>query len=132
LETTFSFFHACGFDAVDVREDVACQPQQLCTVLAEPPVGVGEFPQGGKLFGGGDEVPWSRLTAIGQHDAGVKFAAGAMAGGLSAAAAKRIDGAGQEGLAGEESFQGCRELLLQVAELKAEGTEIVGHGADPG
>ena len=132
LESAFAFLDACGFDAVDLRQDLARQPQQLRAALAEPPVGVGELSQGGKLFGRGDEVAWSPLAAVSQHGAGVKFASGAAAGGFSAAAAKRIDGAGQEGFAAEEGIQRCRELLLQVAELEAEGTEVVGHGVGQG
>jgi hypothetical protein len=57
----------------------------------------------------------------------MKFSSGAVAGGLSAAAAEGVQGAGQERFACEEGFQRGRELLLEVAELEAEGAEVVGH-----
>jgi hypothetical protein len=101
----------------------------LRACLAEPPVVVGEFSHGRELFGRGGEVSRSALATIGQHGAGVKFAAGAAAGGFSAAAAEGVEGAGQERFASEEGLQQSRELLLQVAELQTEGTEVVWHGS---
>jgi hypothetical protein len=97
--------------------------------LAELPVVVGEFSHGGELFGREGEVSWSVLAAVAQHGAGMKLSSGTAAVGLSATAAEGVEGAGQERLAAEEGFQQWRELLLESAELPAEGAKVVRHGS---
>jgi hypothetical protein len=128
LKLAFALLDACGFQAVDEHQYLTLEPEQLRAGLAEPPVVVGEFAQGGELSGRGGEVAGSVLSAVGQHGAGVECAPGAVAGGFSATAAEGIEGAGQERFALEEGFQQGRELLLELAELQAEGAEVVGHG----
>jgi hypothetical protein len=118
-EPAFAFLHARGFDAVDEREDLSLQPQQLRAGLAEPPVVVGKFPHSGELFGRKGEVSRSALAAVAQHGAGVQFSSGTAAGGLSAPAAEGVERAGQERLAAEEGLQQGGKLLLEFEELSA-------------
>jgi hypothetical protein len=129
FEPAFAFLHPRGFDAVDERQDLTLQPQQLRAGLAELPVVVGEFSHGGELFGREGEVSRPALAAVAQHGAGVQFSSGTAAGGLSATAAEGIERAGQEWLAAEEGFQQGGELLLEFEELPAEGAEVVRHGS---
>ena len=128
LEPAFAFLDPRGSDAVDERQDLSLQPQQLRAGLTEPPVLVGEFSQGGKLFGREAEVSRSALAAVAQHAAGMKLSSGTTAGGLSAAAAEGVERAGQERLAAEERFQQRRELSLEFKDLPAEDAEVVRHG----
>ena len=122
MEPAFAFLDPRGFDAVDERPDLTLQPQQLRAGLAEPPVVVGEFPHGGELFGREGDVSRSALAAIAEHGAGVKFSSGAVAGGLSAAAAEGVEGAGQEGLPAEEGFQQRRGVVAEVRGVAGGGS----------
>jgi hypothetical protein len=57
----------------------------------------------------------------------MKLPTGTTTGGLSATAAKGVKRTGQKGLAVQKGFQKGLALLLQRAELDAEGTELTGH-----
>jgi hypothetical protein len=128
IEPPLAFFDPRRFDAIQERPDLALQPQQLRAGLTEAAVVVGQFSHGGELLGREGDVLGSALTAVAQHGAGMEFSLGAAAGGLPAAAAERVEGAGQERLAGEEGFQQGQELLLEFPELPTEGAEVVRHG----
>ncbi len=132
METAFTLLHPRGFDALDELQDLSLKPQQLGPRLAKLPVVVGEFLHGGDLLRRRRDVLWPALAAVTQHGAGVGFALGAVTGGLSATAAKGVQGAGQKRFSSEECFQEGRELLLEFAELLSQGTEVVGHGVGCG
>jgi hypothetical protein len=132
LEAAFAFLDPRSLDAVQQVLKLANEPHQLRARLAEGPVVLGEPPDLAKLLRRQRDVLRPALAAVAEHGAGVQFPPGTMAGGLSAAATERIEGAGQEGLAGEEGFEEGGELLLQIEDLGAEGTEGVGDGLAPG
>jgi hypothetical protein len=128
LETALALLHPRGFDGIEDLQDLSLQPQQLGAGLAKLPVVVGEFPHGGKLLRRRGDISRPARPAIAQHSAGVEFALGTVAGGFSAAAAEGIEGAGQQGIPCKKGLQEGRELFLELAELPAERTEVVGHG----
>jgi len=132
LETAFTLLDPQGFDAIDEFQDLPLKPQQLGPPLAKLPVVVGEFLHDGNLLRRRRDVLWPALATVTQHGAGVGFAPGAVAGGLSTTTAEGVQGAGQERLSSEESFQERRELLLEFAEFLAQGAEVVGHGVGCG
>ncbi len=119
METAFALLDPQGFDAIDEIQDLPLKPQQLGPRKTKLPVVVGEFLHGGDLFRWRRDVLRPALATVTQHGAGVGFALGAVAGGLSTAAAKGVHGAGQKRLSSEECFQEGRELLLKFAELLA-------------
>jgi hypothetical protein len=127
LETAFALLDPQGFHAVDEFQDLSLESQQLGPSLAKLPVVVGEFPHGGNLLGRGSDVLWPALAAVAQHGAGMGFAPGTVAGGLSATAAESVQGTGQQWFPPEESLQERWELLLKLAELLTQGAEVVGH-----
>ena len=132
METAFALLDPQGFDAIDELQNLPLKPQQLGPRLAKLPVVVGEFLHGGNVLRRRRDVLRSALAAVAQHGAGVGFALGAVAGGLSTATTEGVQGAGQERLSSEECFQEGRELLLEFAELPAQGAEVVGHGVGCG
>jgi hypothetical protein len=93
LETAFALLDPQGFDAIDELQDLPLKPQQLGPRPAKLPVVVGEFPHGGNLLRWRRDVLWPALAAVTQHGAAVGFTLGAVAGGLSATAAKGVQGA---------------------------------------
>jgi hypothetical protein len=119
---------AGGFQAVDERQQLPLEPQQLRAGLAEASVIVGESAHGGELFGGGRDILRPALTAIGEDRAGMEFAVGAATVGFSAPAAQRVEGTGQQRFAAEKDFEEFGQLLRDSAELGAERAEVVGHG----
>jgi len=127
LETAFAFLHPRGFDVVDELQDLSLQLQELGASLAKLPVVVGESSHGGKVFGRRGDVLRPALATVAQYGTGVKLALDTVAGGFSTAAAKGVQGAGQKWLASQERLQKGRQLLLELVELPAEGTEVVGH-----
>lgn len=128
MEAAFALLDALGLDAVDEREDLALEAEELSARLAETPVLVGKLSHGGELFGSGREVSRTALATVGQDCAGMEFAVGAVAGGFSTSAAESIKRAGEDRLSAEEGFQQGGELLLEVLELPSQGAEVVGHG----
>ena len=127
MKAAFAFLHACRFEAVQEREQLLLEPQQLRACLAESPIGVGQFADLAEFLRGRGDVLWPALAAIGENGAGVKLPLGAVASGLSAAASKGVEGTGQKRLAAEKDIQEFRELLLDGEELGAEGAEFTGH-----
>jgi len=112
LEAALAFLDPRGFDAVHEDQELADETHQLCARLAERAVVLGELSDLAKVLRRQADVSRPAFAAIAEHGAGVQFPAGTVAGGLSATAAERIEGAGQEGLAAEEGRQEGRELLL--------------------
>jgi hypothetical protein len=125
LETALALLDPQGFDVINEFQDLSLKPQQLGPCLAKLPVIVGELLHGGNLLRWRRDVLWPPLAAVAQHGAGVGVAPGAVAGGLSAAAAKGIEGAGQNRFSSEECIPEGWELLLEFVELLAQGAEIV-------
>jgi hypothetical protein len=109
--------HACGFDAVDERQHLTLEPEQLRACLAEPPVGVGELSHVGELLGWRCDILGPALAAVGEDGAGVEFSLDAAAVGFSTAAAEGVERAGEERLASQEGFEERLELLLPGVEL---------------
>jgi len=128
LKLAFALVDACGFDAVDQREELPLELEQLRACLAEASVGVGELLHVWELLGQRGEVLRLALAAIGEHGAGVEFTLGAAAVGFSTAAAEGVEGAREERLTAEEGLEEGVELLLAGVELGAEGAEVLGHG----
>jgi len=124
----FALLDAHGFDAVDERQQLTLEPDQLRAGEAELPVGVGEASHVLEPVGRRSDVLRSALAAVGEDGAGVEFSAGTTAVRLSTEAAESVEGAGQEGLAAEKGLQKRLELLVDVTELRAKGTEVVWHG----
>ena len=108
------------------------EADELRARLAESAVSVGEFSHLRELVVGRGDALGPAFAPVGQNGAGVEFAPGAAAVGLSAAASKRVEGAREERVATEELLKEGRDLLLKLLELEAEGAEIVGHGLDSG
>ena len=52
LKAAFAVLHAGGFEAVQERQHLPLEPQQLRAGLAEPPVGVGQFADVGEVLHG--------------------------------------------------------------------------------
>jgi hypothetical protein len=128
LKLAFALVDACGLDAVDQREELPLEPEQLRACLAEPSVGVGELSHVWKLLRQRGEVLRLALATIGEDGAGVEFTLGAAAVGFSAASAEGVEGAREEWLTAEEGFEEGVELLLPGVELGAEGADVLRHG----
>jgi len=128
LKAAFAFLHACRFEAVQEREQLLLESQQLRTRLAESPIGVGQLADFIELLFGRGDVLWPALAAIGEDRAGMQLSAGTVARSFSTAAAKRVERAGQERFAGEKGFEEFLELRGHGEELGAEGTEVASHG----
>jgi hypothetical protein len=124
--------HACRFEAVQEREQLFLEPPQLRACLAESPIGVGQFADLAELLRGRGDVLGPPLAAIGEDGAGVQLPPGTVASGFSAAAAKGVQGTGQERFAGEKDLQEFLELRGHGEELGAEGAEVASHGWSPG
>jgi hypothetical protein len=119
--------HAGGFQAVDERQQLPLEPQQLRAGLAEAAVLVRELADGGEVLGSGRDILRPALAAIGEDGAGMQFAVGAPAVRFSATAAEGIERPGQERLPAEKDFEEFRELLRERVQLGAELAELVGH-----
>jgi len=132
LKAAFAFLHACRFEAVQEREQLLLESQQLRTCLAESPIGVGQFADFVELLFGRGDVLWPALAAIGEDRAGVQRSPGTVARGFPTAAAKRVERAGQERFAGEEGFEELLEPRGDGEELGAEGAELASRGWSPG
>jgi len=126
FETAFALVDACGFDAVDQREELPLQPEQLRACLAEASVGVGELSHVWELLGQRGEVLRLALAAIGEHvlawsspwaQRQLGFPRG---GGGVEGARRRAHGRG--------GFEEGVELLLPGVELGAEGADVLRHG----
>jgi hypothetical protein len=132
LKPLLAGLHAGGFEAVDERQQLPLESQQVRAGLAEASVLVRELAHGGELFGGGRDILGPALTAVGEDRTGMQFAVGAVAVGFSAPAAEGVERTGQERFAAEKDGQQFGELLLERVELGAEDTEFVGHGTVSG
>ena len=130
MEPALALLDACGFDAVHQGQQLTLEAEQLRARLAESPVIVGECPHLFEVIGRGSDVLRPALAAIGEDGAGVEFSVRAVAGGFPAAATERVEGAWEEGLTAEEGLQQGRDLIVELAELQAERTEVVRHGRD--
>jgi len=128
LKAAFAFLHACRFEAVQEREQLLLEPQQLRACLAKASIGVGQFADLAEFLRGRGDVLWPALAAIGENGAGVKLPLGAVASGLSAAAAKGVEGTGQQGIPAEKDFEEFLDLRENGKELGAERAEVAGHG----
>jgi len=129
LKLVFALLDARGFDAVNERQQLTLESDQLRAGLAELPVGVGESSHVLDPVGRRSDILRSALAAVGEDGAGVEFSAGATAVRFSTAAAESVEGAGQQGLTAEKGLHKRLELLVEITELRAEGTEVVWHGA---
>ena len=128
MKAALAFLHACRFEAVQEREQLLLEPQQLRARLAEAPIGVGQFADLAEFLRGRGDVLRPALAAIGEDGAGMEFPAGTVAVGLSTAAAEGVQGAGQERFAGQEGFEEFLQLRGDGEELGAERAEVVRHG----
>jgi hypothetical protein len=120
--------HACRFEAVQEREQLLLEPQQLRACLAETPIGVSQFADLGELLRGWGDVLWSAQAAIGKDGAGVQFSLRAVSRELTTAAAEGVERAGQEWFAGEERFEEFLDLCCHGENLGAECAEVASHG----
>jgi hypothetical protein len=128
LKAAFAFLHACRFEAVQEREQLLLEPQQLRACLAEAPIGVGQFADLAEFLRGRGDVLRPALASIGEDGAGVQFSLGTVASGFSTAAAKGVERAGQERFAGEERFEESLDLWGHGENLGAERAEVASHG----
>jgi hypothetical protein len=128
LKAAFAFLHACRFEAVQERQQLLLEPQQLRACLAKAPIGVGQFADLAEFLRGRGDVLRPALASIGEDGAGVQFSLGTVASGFSTATAKGVERAGQERFAGEKGFQEFLELRRNVKELGTEGAEVASHG----
>jgi len=127
LKTVFALLHAGGFDLVQEREQLPLESEQLRAGLAETPVGFGELSDFGEVFGGGRDILRAALAAIGEDGGGVEFSLGAVAGGFATATTEGVERTGHKRLASQKGFEEFLDLLLDRADMGAEGTEVGGH-----
>lgn len=128
MKPTFALLHACRFEAVQEREQLLLEPQQLRACLAEPPIGIRQFADLGEFLRGRGDVLWPALAAIGEDGTGVQFSLRAVASGFSATAAEGVERAGQERFAGEERFEEFLDLWCHGEHLGAERAEVASRG----
>jgi hypothetical protein len=121
-----------GSEAVNERQQLPLQAQQLAACLAEAAIGVRELAYVGELCGRRRDILRPALAAIGEDGAGVRRAAGAVAGRFATAAAEGVKRAGQQRLATEERFEEVVELLPDGTQLRAERAEVMRHGKTSG
>jgi len=128
LKAALAFLHACRFEAVQEREQLLLEPQQLRACLAESPIGVGQFADLAEFLRGRSDVLGPALAAIREDGAGVQLSLGTVASGFSTAAAEGVERAGQERFTGEKDLQEFLDLWGHGENLRAERAEVASHG----
>jgi hypothetical protein len=118
---------AGGFDLIDELEQLPLALGELGAGLSKAAVLFGELAEVGELFRGRRDVLRAPLAAIGEDGAFVEFAPGAAAVGLAALSPQGVEGSGEQRLAAEKGFEQFGHLLLELAKLGAEVTEVVFH-----
>jgi hypothetical protein len=114
---TFALLDAYGLDAIDERQHLSLESDQLRAGLAETSVVVGELSHLAQALGWRGDVLRSALAAIRENGTGMEFSVGAAAVGFSATSAERVHRAGQERFAAEKGFQQWLDLLTEGEQL---------------
>jgi DNA-binding IclR family transcriptional regulator len=120
-----------GLECIDEREQLPLPAYELGAGLTTAAIGMGHRSQRIELLGRRRDVPRPSLTAIRQDCALVKFTVAAPAVRLAALPPQGIERSWEERFSAEAILEQLRKLLLELEQLRAEGTELLAHEWGP-
>jgi hypothetical protein len=127
LKLRFAEFHAGGVQGIDEFEHLPLPADELGAGLPAAAVLIGQVTQRREVLGGGREVAWPAVAAIGEDGALVQGAAAAVAAGLATLAPQGVERARQERFPAEAGFEQAGQAQLRLEQLRPESAKALVH-----